>query len=46
MDKKIYTINFYQTAYKDLEEIKRYWEDFLETSADNFMAEIYQKIKN
>ena len=45
MDNKIYTINYYPSAYKDLEEIKRYWEDILETSADDFMVEIYQITK-
>lgn len=45
MDKKIYKVNFYSSAYKDLEEIKNYWEKMLKTSASKFMAEIYSKAK-
>ena len=46
MDKKTYTINFYPSAYNDLENIKMYWEKNLEKESDDFMAELYQKTKS
>lgn len=45
MVKKVYKIDFYPSAYKNLEEIKLYWEKILEKNVDNFMAEIYHKTK-
>lgn len=46
MVEKIYKIDIHNSAYNDLENIKKYWELVLETSADTFMAEIYQKAKS
>ncbi len=46
MVEKAYTVVFLDSAYKDLASIKNYWEQFLETSADNLMFELYSKAKN
>ena len=41
MVEKAYTVVFLDSA-----SIKNYWEQFLETSADNLMFELYSKAKN
>lgn len=45
MVEKTYKVIFYDAAYKDLADIKYYWESVLEVSPDDFMAEIYHKAK-
>ncbi len=45
MVKKTYTVIYHESAKKDLGLIKQYWENTLQISADDFMAEVYHKTK-
>ncbi|MBQ0166494.1 MAG: type II toxin-antitoxin system RelE/ParE family toxin [Treponema sp.] len=46
MGEKTYKVNFLDSACKDLQAIKDYWEIVLEQSPDAFMAELYSRAKS
>lgn len=45
MVEKTYTVIYHESSKKDLKEIRHYWENVLQTSADEFMTEVYCKTK-